>query len=420
MSIKNQPRIVYEEFTKEIEKAKVKIPNEEIIPFRDDRIHNTSREAYKIPIELLRFRKDNGRIASDVLTWENSKGPLDEATDFGQATIKRFLEQKDPEPTTELINSLSKDGQERKAVITVDGFLINGNRRKMALEKLLEKNPGNEKYKYLKVIILPGLRDNEPPTTLLDIEQLENRLQYQRTGIAEYYNFDKALSIKRKIDMGMSIEEQLLDDANFYNLSNSALKKEVKKIQENYLEPLKCVEKYLEYLKRPGHYNTVSEGKTDNEGRWQAFLDYYNSVYKKIKDEKYRIKLNIQDGDEGKIENIAFKIIRKRVLQGVDKKAHQIMRQFPRLLANPYAKKELFKLALNEYTLSEDEIFDEEGKEIDEKVKDIMWGNKFASEIIWPVKKAFDILEQNKDLDSPIDSFEWSSGKIESFQYGNI
>ena len=210
-NLKNQPRPVIEEFANEIANAKIEVSNDKAIPFRDDKVKNKMRKAYKVPVELLRFRKDNGRIASDVLTWENSKGPLNETTEFAQATLKRFLELKDPEPTEELMNSLNKDGQDEKAIITIDGFLINGNRRKMAFEKLLEKNPGNERFKYLEVVILPGPDDTEPPATLLEIEQLENRLQYHRTGHAVYYNFDKALSIKRKIEMGMSIEEQLLD-----------------------------------------------------------------------------------------------------------------------------------------------------------------------------------------------------------------
>jgi len=392
--------------------TRIEIPNNKPIKFRDDMSTNKIRKAYKVPIEILRFRKDNGRIASDVMTYEKNKGTLNETTDFGQSELKRFLLQKDPDPTKELTNSIIKDGQEDYAIVTADGFLINGNRRKMVLESLLDKNKGDEKYKYLKVIILPGLNESEPPPTNEEIEQIENRYQFQKTGKAEYYNFDMALAVKRKLDLGMKLEEILRDDPNYGNLKGKALKNKIQKFRDEYLEPLECVDRYLEYLSRPGHYNTVSEGKGDPEGRWQAFLDYYNLVYKKIRNEKQRIKLKIQDGDEGKIENIAFKIIRKRALQGVDKKAHQIMRNLPKLLANPFAKKELFKLALNEFDLTKDEITNEEGREIDEKTKDIIWGNKYAKEIIWPVKKAFDILEQISDGNTPIELLELALEKL--------
>lgn len=409
---KNQPRSVIEEFAKEIFNAKIEISNDKPIPFRDDKVKHKIRKAFKVPIELLRFRKDNGRIASDVLTWENSKGPLNETTEFAQATLKRFLELKDPEPTEELMNSLYKDGQDEKAVITIDGFLINGNRRKMALERLLDKNPGNEKFKYLEVVILPGPNEVEPTTTLLDIEQLENRLQYHRRGEAVYYNFDKALSVKRKIEMGMSIEEQLSDDSNYYNLSQSELKKKVKEFEEEYIKPLECIDKYLQYLNRPGHYNTISEGRGDSQGRWQAFLDYYKLVYKKLYDEKQRIKLGVQEDEIGKIENVAFKIIRKRELTGVNKKAHQIMRDIPRLLSNTNAKKELFELAKIDFQLSKEETTGEDGKQYDEKTKDIIWSEKHGEQIIWKVKKAYDFVDQKKEQDTPIDLLNAALGKL--------
>jgi hypothetical protein len=411
-SLKNTPRDIIREFAEEIIKARTEIANVKAIPFRDDKVNNKIRKAYKVPIELLRFRKDNGRISSDVLTWESSKGPLNELTDFGQATLRRFLEAKDPEPTEELMNSLIKDGQDEEAVITADGFLINGNRRKMAFERLLEKYPGNEKYKYLKVIILPGLNDSEPPTTLLDIEQLENRLQHQRTGKAEYYNFDKALSIKRKIEIGMSLEEQLSDDPNFSNLSKPELNKKIREFEEEYLKPLECIDKYLEYLKRPGHYNTISEGKSDSQGRWQAFLDYYKLVYKKLSDEKQRMKLGVQEDEVGKIENVAFKIIRKRELSGLNKKAHQIMRDIPKLVKNPASKSALFKLINIDFELTKEESTDEEGKQLDEKTKDVIWGNKYASDVIDSVRRAYDFIDQKKEQDYPIDLLNNALDKI--------
>ncbi len=410
-SLKDKPRPIIKEFAKEVKDSRIEIPNDKPIKFRDDRASNKIRKAYKVPLELLRFRKDNGRIASDVMTYEKDKGPLSETTDFGQSELKRFLIKKDPDPTKDLTTSITKDGQEDPAIITADGFLINGNRRKMVLEYLQDKHKGDAKYKYLKVVILPGLNESEPPPTNEEIEQIENRYQFQKTGKAEYYNFDMALAVKRKLDLGMGLEEILLDDPSYEGQKGTTLEKSIRKFKEEYIEPLKCVDKYLEYLKRPGHYNTISEGRGDSEGRWQAFLDYYK-LYKKISSDKERIKLGIQDGDEGKIENLAFKIIRKRVLQGVDKKAHQIMRDLPKLLANSNAKKELFKLVKIDFSLTRDEITREDGKEIDEKTKDTIWGNKYANDIIWPVKRAFEILDQKIEQETPIDLLNKSLDKL--------
>ncbi|MDD5362085.1 MAG: hypothetical protein PHN88_08125 [Ignavibacteria bacterium] len=410
--IKNQQRTIIQEFVEEIKKARMEISNNEPIKFRDDKNNHKIRKAYKIPVDLLRFRKDNGRIASDVMTYEKEKGTLSESTDFGQAQIRKFLLKKDPDPTKELTNSIIKDGQEDLAIITADGFLINGNRRKMVLEQLYEKYRGDIKYKYMKVVILPGIDETEPPPSIEEIEQVENRYQFQKTGKAEYYNFDMALAVKRKIDLGMDLEEILLDDPNYEELKGKALQNKIKEFKEEYIEPLKCVDRYLVYLKRPGHYNTISEGRGDSEGRWQAFLDYYNIVYKKIKDDKYRIKFGIRDGDEGKIENIAFKIIRKRLIKGVDKKAHQIMRDFPKLITNQNSKRELFKIEKINFELSKEEITDQDGNEIDEKTKDTIWGIKNAKDIVWHVKGAYEIMEHKKGQDTPIELLKTSLEKL--------
>lgn len=411
-NLKNQQRPIILEFAKEITDAKIKINNSKSIPFRDDKVEKVIREAYKVPIELLRFRKDNGRIASDVMTYENSKGLLNETTEYGQSILRKFLELKDPTPTLELTNTILKEGQDDYAVITADGFLINGNRRKMVFTNLLEKHKGDEKFRYLKVVILPGLDDDEPTPTYLEIEQLENRYQYQRTGIANYYNFDKALSIKRKIEMGMSLEEQLRDDPNYSNLPLAKLKKQISSVEEEYIKPLECIDKYLSYMGRSGHYNTVSEGRGDSEGRWQAFLDYYKSVYKKLSDDKQRMKLNIEEEEVGKIENIAFKIIRKRELGGINKKAHQIMRDLIKLMDNENVKKELFKLLPIDLTLPREERLDELGNEIDEKTKDIIWGNKYGQDMNWHVKEAYEIFEQKKVNESPLSLLKTSLEKL--------
>jgi len=410
--LKNKVRHIITEFANEISTTKREVPNSEVIKFRDDRIVNRIRKAYKVPIELLRFRKDNGRIASDVMTYENNKGPLNEATDFGQSELKKFLERKDPDPTMELTNSIVKEGQDRPAIITADGFLINGNRRKMVLEKLLNNHKGDVRYKYLKVIILPGHNETEPPPTIEEIEQIENRYQFQREGKAEYYNFDMALAVKRKMELGMDLEEILLDDPNYESLTGKKLQDAMKKFKDEYLEPLKCIDKYLEFLKRPGHYNTVSEGRGDSQGRWQAFLDYYNSVHKKFFNEKDRIKLGIEDGDEGKIENIAYRIIRKRDFTQIEKKSHQIMRDIPKLIQNAHAKKELFKLLKIDLDLPEEELVDEEGNPVSEKTKDDLWSNKNARDIIWHLKKAYDFVEQKKEMDTPLDLLNASLDKL--------
>ena len=88
----------------------------------------------------------------------------------------------------------------------------------------------------MNVVILPGKGDAGGPPTLLEIEKLENRYQLQSEGKSEYYGFDRALSIRRKINIGLSLEEQISDDPQYANATKSEIKKAIKHFRNNYLE----------------------------------------------------------------------------------------------------------------------------------------------------------------------------------------
>ena len=195
-------RTIVNDFALKIKERKqhTAVPSKTVINFRTDRADNHERDIYRVPIELLRYRKDNGRIASDIQDHERSRGPLDETNDKDQRTIAVFLKDKDPEKNEVLRRAILHNKQQEPAIITCDGFLINGNRRKLVIEKLHAEFRNEPEYEYIKVVILPAADEEGGAPTLLEIERLENRYQLQSDGRSEYYGFDRALSIKRKIE----------------------------------------------------------------------------------------------------------------------------------------------------------------------------------------------------------------------------
>ena len=237
---KPAPREIIDDFAKEVREKRLGTvkPSKEVINFRTEIVDGFERDVWRVPINILRYRKDNGRIASHVLDYERNVGVLDEKDESAQERIREFLEKKDPERTDVLMKAILQAGQQEPAIITCDGFLINGNRRKMVMEKLLHDYPENENFKFMKVVILPGKGEEGGPPTLLEIEQIENRYQLQSDGKSEYYGFDRALSIKRKIGLGFSLEEQLRDDPRFAKATKSDLDKAVKECTKNFLQPL--------------------------------------------------------------------------------------------------------------------------------------------------------------------------------------
>ncbi len=385
-------REIIDDFAKEIKERRTgsRPPRKTVIYFRDEQLKGIERDVYEVPIDLLRYRKDNGRISSDVASHEKNIGPLIERNGETQRILASFLERKDPELTVVLMNSIKHTGQKDPAIVTCDGFLINGNRRKLALEKL--------KLPTMKVVILPGKGDEGGSPTLLEIEQIENRYQLQSEGKAEYSNFDRAVSIRRKELLGMILEMQLRDDPSYIIMHQKKFEEELQKCRKRFLEPLKCIDLYLERLGRSGLYENISLGK---EGRWEAFLDYYNYVAQKLDDDKKKYELVSDDKEVGIVKDIAYKIIRKREFRDLPK-VHEIMRKLPQILNNPEAKETIFQIKNIKMDLPKEDLF-EDGKEIDERKKDQRWGSKNASDLHRYVAKALNIISYQHEKEKPID-----------------
>ena len=142
------------------------------------------------------------------------------------------------------------------------------------------------------------------------MKKIENRYQLQSDGKSEYYGFDRALSIKRKIELGFTLEEQLRDDPAHAGATAADIKRAVTQHQKEYLDPLDCIDRYLQQFKREGLYRTVSTGIADPEGRWQAFIDYSNTFNRYFKDPKRRMQIGIEEDEIGELEEAAFDIIR--------------------------------------------------------------------------------------------------------------
>lgn len=400
-------RRIIEDFAKEIETRKIigSVPEHDVIEFRNDRLIKKARQIYLVPVKLLRFRKDNGRIASDIMSYERLHGVLDESLDLTQEIIRKFLTEKDHENNTKLEKSIEHGGQEKAAIITCDGFLINGNRRKMTLENLFEKTK-DKKYEMMKVVILPSFNDKDGgPPTIKEIEQIENRYQLQSDGKSEYTNFDRAISMQRKITSGMTLKEQLLDDPTYVGLTDKELNKVIQKYQEEFLGPLECIDRYLEQLGRDGLYDNISEGRNDREGRWYSFIDYYK-FYKQLKDNKRRTELGVEEDEVGDIEDVAFKIIRQKDFP--DYKTHEVIRKLPKILkGGGSAKKELMKIASATHKLT--------GKYNDiEKPKDIdrHWAKENGTLIIGRVKEAIKRSDHEEEGEGPLSLLEDALKKL--------
>ena len=394
-------REIIEDFQKAINEKKIGAspPKEITINFRNDVEAKNSRKVYEVPLELLRYRKENGRISSSVLSYERATGKLDQSDPASQRMLEKFLREKDEERTKELKQIIFSEGQREPGIITCDGFLINGNRRRVVLDELHHEYPDQEQFARMKVVILPGKGEEGGPPTLKEIEQIENRYQLQRDGKAEYSGFDAALSIRQKIECGFTLREQLKDDPQFRKLNEKEFNKIEKKKEKELLHTLATIDRYLKAINRPGQYNYISRGPGDSEGRWQAFTDY-SAVLDQLKSSKRRDEMNIREEEVGAIEQAAFKIIRLREIPNMGK-VHTIMRDLPRLCK--HAKEELLELNRQvKDDIPEEERVDDEGKALSPLEIEKKWQQRNKQQITYRLTRAHDRLEGRCEREAPL------------------
>ena len=361
---------------------------------------NREEIVYKVPLDLLRFRKENGRISSSVKTHERTVGLLTAADTASQNMLREFLREKDPEKTEELKQLILAEGQRDPGIITADGFLVNGNRRKVAILELREKFPNEDRYRTMKVVILPGEDDEGGRPTLREIEQIENRYQLQAEGKAEYSGFDAALSIRDKEANGYTLEQQMRDDPNFRLMPEKEFKREVAKRRKEMLEPLECVDEYLETIGRKGEYTAISRGLGDPEGRWQAFLDLSQSFASKAGTEKGREKMGIDETEAGAIMQAAYAIIRMRDIPNFAK-LHGIMRDLPKY--SEHGKRHLVNLGAKvKHELADEEKTNANGEPLPQNAIEEKWKNKYKTEVTRELIKAREAKESGSEKDAPL------------------
>lgn len=365
--------------------SKAKIPTEEIsttVPYKDWKKIKKPCSVFKLPIEYCKFRVDNGRIATEITTHETSKGILDPNAESTQKLISDFLSESDASNNETLINSLKRDGQKEPAVITADGFLINGNRRKWALQVLNKGNP-SEDYKYLKVIILPGTDDPLRPT-VSDIALMENEFQVYSDGRSEYSSMNKALTLYKNVQKGIELREMLRQDPDFSNLDDREFKRSLKKYEKKFYRP---VELMIEYLK----VNRVKNDFVRVANKWSAFQDMSERIIEHLDDERSLATYQIQENEKGLIKSAAFNIIKLRNHEDVDQRTHKLISRVMNWVI--VDKKEVIKIG------NIDDSF-ENINDADERFN--KWNDKYNDQIVNSIKKLDALTARKKDQEGPI------------------
>lgn len=140
-------------------------------------------------------------------------------------------------------------------LITLDGVVINGNRRLSTVRELYNENPSTfSNFKTIPCAVL-NLKD----LTELDIEEIENRLQLKRDLKLDYSWINELLKIKYQIDLKLKNapkNQEVKKDIIYTEVGASMGISKPKEIEEK-LNILGLANRYLEDTKQEGNYEVI-------------------------------------------------------------------------------------------------------------------------------------------------------------------
>lgn len=209
-------------------------------------------DVYKIPIDLLVYNLNNGRMFMEVRKKENDDNiDLSEMKKIDPANYNNEIESLIWETSEERNEYTKKDiqkfGQIEPGVILDDGTVIDGNRRFTCLRKLHREYPNDEKFSYFLAAIIRV--DGQQITNKL-LKEYELRVQFGNDEKVDYKPINKFMSIYELI-------EKNNEDFDYTTVGELINKKpgEINKI----CKTCKLVDEFLDYIEKPGEYQIAEE-----------------------------------------------------------------------------------------------------------------------------------------------------------------
>jgi hypothetical protein len=246
---------------------------------------------YKIPLEFLAYNVGNGRISSLVKSYKREHGDLDMTRDSDSYKVAQFLFESSEDRNKKTMRDLAQNGQMEPGIITMDGVIVDGNRRASLLRRITESREFDQTIKdkcsYFLARILPEDADEK------EILRLETSYQMGADSKVDYNPIEKYLHTRDMRDKSFSIDQI----AEYMGLSSS------KEVLLN-LEIMELIDSYLDTYGYNGIYTRLPRGCEDD------FLKL-NTAIKKIRGGKISwIQSDELDEVENDLRVICFDYIR--------------------------------------------------------------------------------------------------------------
>lgn len=218
---------------------------------------------YEIPMDLIIYNVENGRIASLVKSYEREHSSLNPEKEEDAKQIAQFLYDSNDIANKKTKRNIVTNGQLETGIITCDGVLVDGNRRVSLMRQIISDSSFSTseraRCEKFRAIVLPEDADKK------EILRLETTFQMGADEKVGYNAIEKYLHAQDLSDQGFSTS----DISEFMNLDGAT---EVTKL----LEIKQLIDEYLEYFGLDGLYTRLPKGFEDD-------LQKLNTAIRKIK-----------------------------------------------------------------------------------------------------------------------------------------
>ena len=195
-------------------------------------------QTYHLPLDLTFYNIKNGRFAAEYADLKKEKGRDLDATNLEDSRdIKNLLIGIEPNQSQILQDSILRDGQQEPGIITYDGYVINGNRRRAVLDNLVLD--GHSNYRFIDVARLPQ------NVSAKDLWKIEAGIQLSRNKQLNYGPINELLKFKEGIDAGLSAKEIARELYGGFKENDILVK----------LEEFKLIAEYLQFIQEPNVFN---------------------------------------------------------------------------------------------------------------------------------------------------------------------
>ncbi len=247
---------------------------------------------YQFQTNELVYNRANGRIKSEIFNKESSLGRiLKDDLKEDQDIFREILSSISQLENQKISKDIYEKGQLKPGIITCDGIVINGNRRKAILENLYSEHEQEERLKYIECQVLPrNIKKSE-------LWLIEAGIQMSAEQQLDYSPINNMLKFKEGINSGLTPSEMA---SRIYGVQGSDI--------EEDLERLSLIDEYLEeFLEKKNRYYLV-DGLNEHFINLQKIL-----AWAKKPRGPTRIDWNFDSSDVNELKLVIFYYIRLKI-----------------------------------------------------------------------------------------------------------